>query len=457
MAPVLLRTPAPVPPTGLFARRLDPMALNDMGYERDLPVCAGVLVPETARIEATTKAVEQLVLTADAVGRAARKQLRRCVCDVAYAAEARDLLPLCVHKAHRSSCSPTPDDFKKLDEALKPLRDLVGTIDLPRVHWRLAGKTDRPQWFVEKIRELLGRHVGGATVYLPGEAIGRRHNHELVRALLDVEGAVAVVREDGGQSILVVRVVDSAMVLDLLTWPSFAPQYRGLLEAIDNAQPNRVIDALNKPSAHYQPDLDPTKGNLVAVDRAGLEKMDELILGHARLSGYPYDRAEETWSPPDALVDRATMQAPFGHSGAALDIELQLSAAGQSWARALADVPLTPDLSELSLAADRPTYVAAPGSRVTPWLRGQPTASSAIWGLSRAGQLLRKLEMDYPGSVRGSTLAWEIQIPQGSIGFGGALDPGAGLQAVADQIAERPFEIEAKVTPTHVTATLRPQ
>mgnify|MGYP001401248244 CR=1 FL=1 len=457
MPPVLLRTPAPTPPTGLFARRLDPMALNDMGYERDLPVCAGVIVPESSRIEATAKAAESLVVTADTAGREARNALGRCVCDVAYEAGIRDMLPLCVHRAHKAACTPSADDFDKLGKAVEPLRDLVGTIDLPRVHWRLAGKTDRPTWFAEKIRDLLGRHVGGATVYLPGEAIGSRHNHALVRALMDEPGVAAVVREDGGQAILVVRVVEDAMVLDLFVWPSFAPQYRGVLEAIDNAQPERVVAELDKPGAHYQPGLDPTKGSLVAVDRVGLERMDELEIGHARLSGYPYDRTKETWAPPDPLVDRATMQAPFGESGISVDVSLELSAAGRAWASGLVDAPLSPDLSELSLATDPPSYVAAAGSRITPWLRGQPTASTAIWGLSRIGERLRKLEMDYPGSVRGTALEWEIRIPQGSIGFGGALDPAEGLEPIADQITERPFELRAKVTPTHVTASLRPQ
>jgi hypothetical protein len=457
MPPVLLSSPAPPPPSGLFARRLDPMALNDMGYERDLPVCAGLIVPETSRIDGAEAAVRGLITAADDAGRKARADLGRCVCDVAYDTGVRDMLPMCNGAAQRSGCETTDEHRATMEAAIAPLRTAVAELDLPRVHWRLAGKTDRPEWFAEKIRDLLGRHSGGATVFLLGEPVGQRHNHALVRRLLEVPGMQAVIREDGGQAVVTVRVVDSAMVIDLLAWPAFGAQYRGLLEAVDNAQPASVVAQLDKPATHWSPDLDPSKGGLVALDRAGLERMDDLAIAHARLAGFPYDRTAETWQPPAALVDRVTLQAPFGHEGVELDVDAQLSPEGVLWAAGRPEAPLSVDLSELSLAAEAPSFVAPPAADIELFLRGTAAASTGVFGLSRAGELMRRLELEYPGSIGGTTRAWEVDLPQGSIGFGGALDPGAGLESIADLIAAGPYTVKAELHATKLTARLRPE
>ena len=52
MPPVLLDLPLPSVPTGLLARQLDPMALDDMGFEREQPVCAALLEPSGDTIDA---------------------------------------------------------------------------------------------------------------------------------------------------------------------------------------------------------------------------------------------------------------------------------------------------------------------------------------------------------------------------------------------------------------------
>jgi len=51
MPAILLEVPAPALPTGLYARALDPVGLDEMGYQRDALVCAALHAPTEGEIE----------------------------------------------------------------------------------------------------------------------------------------------------------------------------------------------------------------------------------------------------------------------------------------------------------------------------------------------------------------------------------------------------------------------
>ena len=68
MPPVLLDLPIPSPPTGLYARSLDPMALNDLGFQRDTVACAMLLAPSSEEIGRIGDSVAELKLVHREVG-----------------------------------------------------------------------------------------------------------------------------------------------------------------------------------------------------------------------------------------------------------------------------------------------------------------------------------------------------------------------------------------------------
>lgn len=438
------------------------MALDDMGYERDRPVCAGLLPPSPARIEGAAAALTDLGSLAHATGRQVREALGRCGCDVAYRAGVRDLLPQCIAEPTRDDCSIAQEELARLSEIVAPLVDAIARTDLPRVHWRLAGRTDRPAWLAEKASDLVARHPGGSTVFRPGEPVPDRDNFRLIEALLRLEGVVLVARQDNGTALLVARVLGDAMILDHFSVPRPAARYVGLLEAIDNARVSDIEAALALPEGaqRWAPRRDPTEGAMVEVSREGLARMDDLEIALSAIGERRYPKEDETWTEPTALVDRVVMQAPFGAEGLALDVELLLSPEGRTWAATLPDTVLSPDAAELALSGHTPTF-APPDLPGMPsfWLRGTPAGGVAIHGLSWAGELLRRVELEYPNSLRGTARAWELELPQGSIGFAGALPVVPGVESIADILATRPMHATGEVSGAgdRLTIRLRPR
>ncbi|MBV1857887.1 MAG: hypothetical protein KUG77_05700, partial [Nannocystaceae bacterium] len=80
MPPVLLDVPAPEPPRGLYARMLDPMALDDLGFERDSVACA-MLLPAEPDIGGS---IDALMSVRAKAGRAAVSAGGFCACAVSY-------------------------------------------------------------------------------------------------------------------------------------------------------------------------------------------------------------------------------------------------------------------------------------------------------------------------------------------------------------------------------------
>jgi hypothetical protein len=104
MQPILLDLPVPPVPTGLFARQLDPMALNDMGYEREQPVCAALVRPAPERVEAARADVMALLGEHSRAGVAVRARFGRCGCELARAAGIESLLATCRDEPYRREC-----------------------------------------------------------------------------------------------------------------------------------------------------------------------------------------------------------------------------------------------------------------------------------------------------------------------------------------------------------------
>jgi len=457
MPPVLLDLPIPPVPTGLLARQLDPMALNDMGFEREQPVCAALLQPPSEQIEAARADTTTVLAEHSRVGAEVRARLGRCACEVARATSVESLLGPCHDEPYRPECEITEYQVDELRTLMEPLQSALASTPIPRLHWRLAGRTDRPGWLVERLVELLPRHLGGATAFQPGQAIPSRHNHVLIRRLLEVPGAIAVLRLDGGRAMLVARELDGALVLDLFAFPRVDPRLVPLLPFIDDARVDDLVDALVQPAAAWSPSLPLDDGNLVHLDRPALRAVDSLVLAMAPLAGEaaaPRALPEPATSP---LVDAITLQAEFGAKGKRLHAHLRLSDAGQQWAQTLSSTVLGPELEALGLPLE-PTPSQSLDLDLDFVVHGRPPERLVLDGLAYAPSFLRSLEMHHPSSVGGHLDAWDVAFPPGAVAPGGTVMPPFELRAWAERVGAESYRLRSSFDRArqHLDLTLVP-
>ena len=410
MPPVLADVPVPAPPTGLFARTLDPMTLDELGYQRDRVACATLEAPDRAHVQRVADSMAALVATYDATSTAVVQTGGRCACDIAHAMGFRELIAVCRRTSTQRGCEDAVAT-DEMEDAVKPLLAAITQAELPLVHWRLAGRTDRKGWFADRLDTLVDAHPAGSTAYRPGQAVPPRGNHELVRALLQAEHVVAVVRQDAGRALLVAREIGDVLVLDHFAHVTVSPDYEPLLAYLDNAHVDDYLRRLAPPNEQRRTGLDPRAGYLAEVDRALLEDVDALLVAASAFSGARYESSAERRTQPDVLVDRATLQAPFGANGEALVVRLALSDAGQIWAQTLSDDILSPTLDELGLAERGPLHVQPRGQTLPFYLRGTAVDAVLVHGIHSVPSLMRATEMDAPSSVQGRASAWRFELP----------------------------------------------
>ena len=447
MPPVLLELPVPALPTGLLARQLDPMALNDMGYERQQPVCAALLTPEPATIDEARGQVGALLSLHKEIGANAKAQLGNCACEVARRAEIAELVGSCRHEPHRAECSPSAEDVEELEQLIAPLQEALKATPVPRVHWRVAGRSDRPGWMVERLPELVARHSGGVTSYPAGQAVPSRHNHVLVRRLLEVPGVTAVLRLDGGRSIAVIREIEGAMVIDLLSFPKVDPKLVPLLPHIDAARAEAVAQSLAAPESAWTPPLPLSEGNLVHLDRVALRAVDSLVLAMAPLAGVR-DAPGRLPEPTDPWrMDTITLQAKFGTKGRVLRTRVGLSEAGKEWAQTLSNSLLAHQIDALGLPEQGRTFPPALGVSLPFIVHETATARLVFGGLSHAPALMERLEMHHPGVIGGTLDAWDVDLPVGAVVPGGTVAPPLELRAWAERVGSEPHRVRSSFDP----------
>jgi hypothetical protein len=457
MQPVLLDLPLPPVPTGLLARQLDPMALNDMGFEREQPVCVALFQPGAEQTEGARSDVNALLAEHSRAGAEVRARFGRCACEIARAAAVELILAPCRDEPYRPECEVTTPEVDELLTLVAPLESAISATPIPRLHWRLAGRTDRPGWFVARLAELLPRHFGGATVFQPGQAIPSRNNHALVRRLLEVPGAVAVLHLDGGRAMMVARVLDGALVLDLFAHLGTNPRLLPLLPSIDDARVDDLTAALVQPAAAWSSPLPLDEGNLVHLDRAALRTVDSLVLAMAPLAGVtgaPGVLPEPAAAP---LVDAVTLQAEFGAEGKRLRAHLRLSEAGQQWAQTLSSAILGPELEALGLPLE-PAASPSLDLELAFVVHGLPTERFMFDGLTRAPSFLRSLEMHHPSSVGGRLDAWDVSLPPGAVAPGGTVMPPLELRLWAERVASERYRLRTSFDSArhHLDLTLAP-
>lgn len=460
MPPVLLDLPVPRIPTGLLVRQLDPMGLNDMGFEREQPVCVALVSPSAEAVDVARGQLDALLSMYRTTGSEVRGAIGRCACNAARDAGVVELVAPCHGEPHRPTCTTSEEQTERVRAIVEPLQEMLTSTAVPRVHWRVAGRSDRPGWIIDRLDDLLARHSGGVTVFRAGQAVPSRHNHVLIRRMLELPGASAVLRLDGGRSLLVIRELDGALVLDLLSFPQVAPGLVPLLPYIDQARADALAERLSRPTTRWSATeaaapLD--KGNFTHVSREGLARVDGLLVAAAPLAGIE-DAPLRLRTPEglEPLVDSVTLQAPFGRKGEVLTATLILSDAGQQWAQTLSSNPLGIHLDELGFPLELPEDDA---SSTVPELafvgHAQPVERLILSGLVGSSSFIQRLEMQHPGAVSGSVDAWELSLPPGAVAPGGTVPPPPELRAWAERVAAHAHGLKASFDPARTRFELQ--
>ncbi len=433
MPPVLLDLPAPAPPTGLYARVLDPMALDDLGFERDSVACAMLLPAEPD----TDASIEALFSVREKAGRAAVAAGGFCACEAASQLDARPLLPQCFDRATRSNCE-VEELIPAVEAALEPVYTALATSKPPLVHWRLVGKLDRPGWFVRQQSLLAERHDGGSSIFVKGQAVPRRGNGALLKGLLEEENVVAVARQNSGLAVLVVREIGKTLVLDHFAHPAVSGQALPILPYIDNAALGRYRSLLAKPTQTRKLRLQPGKGNMLEVDFSHLETFDAAISSGAVLAGL---KPAGPRVVPDRSVELVAAQAPFGKQGQQLDVRIELTGVGTQWAQLLTSSDLLPGLDSLELAPVEALPEA--GSKLPFLVAGTPLEQDVVYGLEQVPTLMETIESRYPGAVGGTGRAWSFTMPLSDLSE--VLSESARFKGLRSAFAEREYAVEVTV------------
>ncbi|MBC8069650.1 MAG: hypothetical protein IAG13_15040, partial [Deltaproteobacteria bacterium] len=357
-------------------------------------------------------------------------------CEVARALGLRDLVPTCVDATTIAACDPGAR-AEAVAEALAPVLAAIDRTRLPWTHWRLVGATDRPGWFVAHLDALLANHSGGSTPYRPGEQLSARVD-PMVPILLEQPGVVAVIRQDGGRALLVVRELEGRLVLDHFAQPPSTPRRLPLIDRVELAQITTMVGALAPPVEPRPTVVSPDGGMMVELDVALLEQIDRAAIASAVLGEGPYAIEQERWDEPPRLFDRIAYQAPFGHQGQVLRVEHVLSDAGVAWAQTLGETPMLGNLDALGLEDRGPVFEPARPDVVFV-LRGSDTERYAVHGIQQLPGVARALEIAAPGSLAGDVSHWRVDWP----GSAPPNDRPTVLQGLRSELAARPYRIEA--------------
>lgn len=451
--PILLEVPVPLHPTGLYARLLDPVGLDKMGYQRDQPVCATLVAPTPERVAAAQADLQPILEVQKKAGDAALSVSSRCVCEVAKELGLVHLVAACSVLPAVEGCEVDQATAAGVSEALAPLQQQLAEATMIPVHWRLSGLTDRPDWFAEKLPDLLKNHGAGSDVFLPGNARPSRGNHLLIRALLDAEDVVAVVRQDGGAALLVAREVDGReLVLDHFRHTVYDARARGLLAEWDNTHVQYYLDQLRPPAVARAPLLDVRLGNIVELRADPLERIDQGLVATSRLSMTSYNRRKERRREPPVYVDRLTVQAPSVRPGVLVGI-IELNEAGRNWAAVIPEVVLTPTLEEFEVSDVEPSIAKQKSPPFV--MRGTAVWRASIHGIHAFVRLMRKVEIDHPSTIGGKPSRFTFDLPTAPLSD----TPDPGLAELAERLASAPHRLSGSMSPARdmITFELAPR
>jgi hypothetical protein len=470
--PILAAVPGVEVPASFFGRQLDPQALDALGFVRDEPACAVLVTPPEAAADGIRAAVPSLLEAHAAFDLAAAGAFGVCTCEVAAAAGHRDLVRRCTALPRNHACTVEPGQPERLVELRAPLDEQLAAMPLPVLHWRLAGRTDRPGWFLEHIDTLLAEYPGGSFVTRAGQATPLEPRFEATRVLRDAPGVVAVVQQGLDDAYLVARELDGALILDLFILPPVRSDLRGLRLELVRQRADELVALLAAPAAEqrFTPAIDPRRSNVMMLDAAALERVDQLLIAFTSFDR-PFIPEQPPTAPelsetaaqllpsaPPRFVDRAWVHAPLSADDRELRARFELSEAGVQWAAGIPHEFLDPTGELLSLPSEElrtprrpnePQYV----------LRG--TAAEAAWvhGLVLFPRLMVAAERSSPSTIQGRADEPVFELPTGPLTPELASRPPPAWQRMLERIAAAPHRVTTRFDParTVLDVELKPR
>lgn len=455
------QVPSPALPTGLYARSMDPIALDELGFERDRVVCATLQAPAAAELDSAQASIAKLHTRRAELLESTRK-LGGCRCAYADALGVRAMVPDCVDKPTRLACELDPEQLDRLRELLAPFETTLANTQVPRTHWRLSGRTDRRGRFVARNEQLLARHSGGSEVFTRRVQLPPQPGTELIAGLLALDHVVAVVRQDGGRGLLVVREIDDELILDHFAYPDWYaaglsnridPELHALLGHIEDQQLARYRAALEPPSQRRELMLAPRKGYLVELDHAALERVDRATVIAAEFAELDYDQSKELRELPTLVVDRVAYQVPYGTEGEVLRARMRLSDQGRQWLSSVAGQSPVTAAATLASADIVPAFEPAiPGFTELFVLRGRAIEQLLFAGPTGLPKLLVALASVDPKAIDGEIDDFEIDLPTGPLP--GNFPSRTGVEELRERVSYSPHSLAIELVDGGRTLTL---
>jgi len=451
--------PMPALPSGMYTSGLSPYALEELGFRADSVVCATLEAPSSSQVSAafeTTSALREARERAnDALDSAGP-----CVCQSLARTGDRGLVPHCGGVTTRKRCEDSPEaraEARTEAEALvAPVRSALAAVELPRLHWRMAGTSDWPRRFVARKSEIIVRHPGPSEVFRRGAAPPTGGNVELVKALLGRDDVFAVVRQDQGKALLVVREHGrSGLVIDYFAFPQgMGTGLQPLQAALDDASIAWFMAALDPPKPARALVYDPREGTVLELDHAGLERVDEGLVAITHVLSGHYDSGRELKRAPALLFDRVAMQVPLDGRSERMKARLMLTAEGEAWCTKAAEDSVVVGLD--TLAGEDSASIFAPGGRDPGFvLRGQPLSSSIFSGLNSLPALFQALEQGASGSVQGRMAHWSVSLPSGPMP--GEFDTKPGLKGLRERLSMRSHQLSGELKGPVLYLEMKPE
>jgi len=423
----------------MFARAMDPAALDALGFQRDVTVCAALEAPSADAVDSAKVALARLN---DDLGEfdIELRALSGCACVEAMRQDVEHLFPSCQRRVRRDDCRPEPKLEAKVAAIAKEVRAAIAGVGLPKHHWRMFGRADRPDRFATRFFDIVGMYEGGSELFVPGQTPTGDRGDALVAALLEQPGVKAVVRQDAGLAVLVVREHASHLVFDHFAYDSVSGRFGTLVSELDDLHIDWHLDALalgiGDPEFHF----DLRDGPFLGVYREPLERVDEVVQGGSLLVDRRYDRARERHAHPPVFVDRVEVSLPRGEADETLSAWVHLTAAGVEAIEAVGDGQLAVSFDDLPIDPTPPSF--EPAVPLPFVARGQPTQSVLFDGLHGVFSVLHAVERANPGALVGNLDVFEITFPSGPLP--GELSTRPGAERLRERLSKRPHQLTVR-------------
>lgn len=427
-------------PSGLYTQTMSPAALVEIGYQPESVVCATLAAPDDAELAKSASSLATLLTVRDEVDDAVRRR-DPCACTAAAKLRRQRWLPSCADVGHQPGCEPSDTLIDDVERELGRLDSALGEVTVPLTHWRVFGRSDRLGQFEARVPRIVDHHSGGSAVMLRGAPVPERLNHVLVGRLFELSTVQAVIRQDSGRALVVVREIGDTLVYDHFAYPSVASSMVALLPELDNRSVTAYLDALEPPAQRMDLAFNPRHGPVLVFSHPRLERVDAAMVVGSALSQRRVRAGEHT--VPPVWFDTVTVHAPFDASE--LTAHVVLSDLGVTWAQGLERGPVSPTLSELGGSDVVPTYAAARSDPAFV-LRGTPIEQVVFAGFHALPTIAAAMEMAVPNSVRGELDDFVVDVPTGPLP--GELATRAGLAQLRERLSLDPQRLRVEIGTT---------